>query len=102
MSSWLQSVSQGAHEVAVALVGVVIATAVAFKKLSRSAADDNKAIAKDVATTEVIELMRKEINRLAQQNTVLVAKVNKLQLQVMELQGQLNASQANISHAKRG
>lgn len=99
--SWLNSVTKETHEIAVALFGVAAATWVAFKKISRSTADDNKAIARDDATSAVITMMQQEIGRLATQNSELARRVNELQLEVIQLRGHLNAGKTNSNHAQR-
>lgn len=99
--SWLQSVTKESHEVAIASLGSIVALWVMFKKISRQTADDNKAIARDDATSSIITMMQQEIERLSKQNADLATRVNQLQLEVIQLRGQLNASQTNSNNAQR-
>ncbi len=58
---------------------------IGYGKIMRTFRADEKAATADYASSEVIEMLRKEIVALSEQNTKLAKMVNSLQLEIIEL-----------------
>lgn len=82
---WVNTVLDQLDKIAAGAVAGAGAVAVAWHKLRRSNAGDNRSTAGDDASTAVISMLRNEVQRLSDQNTRLADIVNKLQLQVFAL-----------------
>ena len=82
------------------LFGAAVAAVLAWFKLRRVTAGDSKATAADDAASDVITILRKEVQRLSEQNTKLAEIVNLLQMQVIELQKENSALSADVMRIK--
>lgn len=85
-------------------LGAAVAAILAWFKLRRVAAGDIKQTTADDAASDVIAMLREEVERLSNQNTKLAAIVNELQMQVVELRqenAELRADVKRITHASQ-
>lgn len=84
VSSILTEISEIAGWVVSALFGIVLGASHTRKRLK----SDSKEVARDEAHTDVIQLLREEVRRLAEQNKRLTEVVDELQKDVQDLRNE--------------
>lgn len=77
-----------------------LAAALAWFRMRRVTARDNKGTTADDATAAVISMLRAEVQRLSDQNTKLAEIVNDLQMQVVALHTKNSELQEDIWRIK--
>jgi hypothetical protein len=88
-----------------AIVLALGSLAVGVRKLLRMSAADKAATARSDGETDVVELLRSEVERLGKQNAALAEFANRLQLELLQLQQtngrmqrQIDELQAQLQH----
>jgi len=79
------------------LLGTGGVIALGWQRLRRMWSADGVATAQHEAQTDVVQLMRDELARMAEQNSKLAAFVNNLQLRVAELNDQNSVLQRTVA-----